>query len=356
MSKAEFTIHSYTKEERAQFEAALMEYEGAYTSKKLQIGDTLSGQLLGKTDKEVVMYAFGKCNVTIPITSEEKPFIENALQGERCSVLITDIIDNKDGFEVVGSIAKLKASQLNDFLTEAADNNTVLTGIPVEMNHAGYNVKININNTDMIFFMPHLVTSVNKLSNPESILNKEMEIILDEYKKEGQTNFIASHKKYLQTLIPSAMKQLQKKGEYEGVVTGPTDFGIFVQFNKCLTGLIHKSNLNEETLQRLLAGEIKNGDPITFFVKDFIKDNIFLTQVLKDSLWDSIKVDQELTGEISSIKEFGIMVQLDFETKGLLHLSVLDKPLTEYHKGDKINVVVTNVNKNKRQITLALKK
>lgn len=356
MSKANFTIHTYTKEEREQFEAALLGYESTYGTKELQMGDIVSGQLIGKTDKEIVMYAYGKTNITIPLTSEEKPFIENALHGDKCSVIITNIIDDKNGFEIFGSIAKLKASELDDFLTSVCENEKVLIGIPVEMNHAGYNVKINIKNNEMIFFMPHLVTSVNRLSEPESILNKEIEVILEKYRKEGQVNYIASHKKYLQTLVPKAMKDLQKKGEYVGIVTGTTDFGIFIQFNRCLTGLIHKSNLNEQTLQNLISGQIKAGDEISFYVKDIMKDNIFLTQVLRDSLWDSIKIDQVLTGEVASVKDFGVMIQLDFETKGLLHLSVLDKPISDYSKGEKLDVVVTNVNKNKRQITLALNK
>ena len=53
--------------------------------------------------------------------------------------------------------------------------------------------------------------------------------------------------------------------------------------------------------------------------------------------------------------DFGVLVSLDYETKGLLHKSVLVDHLTSYKKGDSVNVVVTKVNKNNRQITLALK-
>ena len=119
--------------------------------------------------------------------------------------------------------------------------------------------------------------------------------------------------------------------------------------------MIHKSNLSEQAQKMLENNEIQNGQPIEFYVKDIADTKLFLTQVLRESLWDSIQVNDILMGTVSSIKSFGLLVDLDYETKGLLHESVLKGNITNYKVGQQLEVYVKAVNKNKRQITLALR-
>ncbi len=42
-------------------------------------------------------------------------------------------------------------------------------------------------------------------------------------------------------LSQEAIKKLKYDIPYTGHVTGTTPFGIFVEFNECLTGMIHKA-------------------------------------------------------------------------------------------------------------------
>lgn len=335
------------------FGQALMEFEARTGIKTdIEVGGKVTGTLISKGDKYAFIDFRGKTSVCIDITAQESMLLANVEIGSEITVLITSITD-KDTFEIGGSLYQLKMIEMTDFLNSVYERRGVLTGIPAELNHAGYNVTINIEDQQLSLFMPHLLTDVNKLPDPSSIIGTEIEFYLEQARKDGNTSYIASRKAYLLNMAIKEKRNLKKGGQYDGFVTGCTDFAVFVQFNKCLTGMIHKSNLTEQAVAML--PNIPAGTTIEFYVKDIMKDKLFLTQVLRDSLWDSIAINDVLPGTISSIKDFGVMVDLDYETKGLLHKSVLPNPVDSYKKGDKVNVLVTNVNKNNRQITLALK-
>jgi ribosomal protein S1 len=335
------------------FGKALLEFEqrtGVTTD--IKVGNKVTGKLVSKSDKYAFIDFRGKTSACIDVTAQESMLLANIEVGAEVTVLITSV-DDKDTFEIGGSLYQLKLIEMTDFLNNVYNKRIALTGVPTDHNHAGYNITVNVDGQDMCLFMPHLLTDVNKLPNPESILNTEIEFYLEQVRKDGQVSYIASRKAYLLNMAIKEKRNLKKGGQYDGFVTGCTDFAVFVQFNQCLTGMIHKSNLTEQAVAML--PNIPAGTTIEFYVKDIMKDKLFLTQVLRDSLWDTIATNDELTGTISSIKDFGVMVDLDYETKGLLHKSVLHNPVDTYKKGDSVRVVVTNVNKSNRQITLALK-
>ena len=81
------------------------------------------------------------------------------------------------------------------------------------------------------------------------------------FSKEKDT-IVVSHREYLRTMIPTTIDNLEEtiKEPRTGFVTGTTKFGIFAQFDECLTGLIPKVELTEDTQRALEKGSIKPGD------------------------------------------------------------------------------------------------
>ena len=337
-----------------EFAIAYREFEEKPKSTILTIGTKINGTLVSKNNKYALIDINNKSNVVVSIDPLEKVILDMVETGSSVEVLITNIEDKKE-FLISGSLHQLKMIEVDSVLNSSFDNRTIMTGIPTEYNHAGYTVLVNINDETIALFMPHLLTDVNKLPNPDSIIGEEINFILDKINKDGKTSFLASRKAYLNTLARNEIKSLIKGNMYTGHVTGTTSFAIFIQFNGCLTGMIHKSNLSEQAQSLLENNEIQNGQPIEFYVKDISDTKLFLTQIIRDSLWDSIQVNDILLGTVSSIKSFGLLVDLDYETKGLLHESVLKGNITNYKVGQQLEVYVKAVNKNKRQITLALR-
>jgi len=95
---------------------------------------------------------------------------------------------------------------------------------------------------------------------------------------------------------------------------------------------------------------------IQFYIKEIIKDSkIILTQILRETLWDSIKIGQLLTGKIKDNKQFGTLVFLDDETIGLVHNSELEKAGGRtYNEGQTIKVKVIAIDRSVRKIYLAV--
>lgn len=279
-------IYDQSDAGKQEFAAVLEQYElNSNVPRNIKTGTKITGNIVQKNNKYATIEFGGKSCVTVYNTGSEKFIIENLEIGEEVSVLITEIID-KDNFEYIGSLSDLNIQKINSFLQEAVKTNLILTGNVIELGHAGYNILVNINDIEVTLFMPHLLTDVNKLSDPESILNSDIEFCIDSINTKGKISFIASRKKYLMSLIPNELKKL-KRGMYcIGTVTGTADFAVFVQFNNVLTGMIHKSNLIQEYKDKLQ--DIKPGDSISFYIKDILKQgaktNLFLTQEIKESL------------------------------------------------------------------------
>ncbi len=95
------------------------------------------------------------------------------------------------------------------------------------------------------------------------------------------------------------------------------------------------------------------GMQIEFYVKEVIKNNkIILTQILKESLWDNIKVGKVLDGKIRDIKSFGALIELDGETTGLIQTAYINKYNKKLNIGDDIKVKVISLIRDDRKIYL----
>jgi ribosomal protein S1 len=85
--------------------------------------------------------------------------------------------------------------------------------------------------------------------------------------------------------------------------------------------MIHKANVVEEWQNRI--SEIKPGRN-EFYIKEIIKNKIILTQVLRETLWDTMN-GQVIEGRVKDVKQFGALIILDNETIGLIHTSEMDR-------------------------------
>ena len=86
------------------------------------------------------------------------------------------------------------------------------------------------------------------------------------------------------------------------------------------------------------------------------KQKVILTQILRESLWDTIKKDKVMDGTVYDIKSFGVLVKLDEETNGLIQSSYLNKNNVNLSIGHNVKVRVLNVIKDDRKIYLGIVK
>lgn len=280
----------------------------------------------------------------------ESKYLKNTNIGDKVDVVIVEVKE-KD-FIIKGSLSALYETRAHQTLLSIEEDEFV-TALVKEITPAGYNVDISYEGVTLPGFMPNTLAGINKLYDVESILNKSLEVMIESYSSDEGT-YIVSRRKYLQTLIRQETAKLERNVVYKGNVTGTTAFGVFVEFNGCLTGMIHKTNINPEYQDKI--EHIPPGTEIDFYVKEILQgnpfDKIILTQTLKESLWDTIKVGQVIKGTVKDNKQFGTLVQLDEETMGLLPTSEVEKFSAPLNPLDEIYVKVFRILRQNRKIFL----
>jgi ribosomal protein S1 len=309
-----------------------------------EVGSTYNLVFSGENSTHYLFDGGYKDYVRVDKKQNEMKYLQEIKIGDTMDVLVYEVLDNP--FIIHGSVYMIYETRIQNELTNMSDDEYII-GYIKESTPAGYTVSFNLHSVTLVGFMPNTLAGINKLTDPDSIVGKSLELGVESYSKEEGT-YIVSRRKYLQSLIPNEIQKLETGKVYRGVVTGSTDFGVFVEWNECLTGMIHKTNLNPE----YKMSDIYPGIQIEFFIKEVIKDKIILTQVLKDSLWDIIKNGMVLSGKVRDIKPFGALVILDEETQGLIHTSELEKMDKRPSINDEIEVRVIAIDRMNRKIFL----
>ena len=320
----------------------------AFEIKAPKEGTVANVKYVGVNGNYLVFDGGFKDYVRIENRLSEAKYLKNTNIGDSVDVYLLEI--NNTNFIIKGSIAELYESRARKSLTSLEEGISVSATVR-ELTPAGYNVDISFEGVTLPGFMPNTLAGINKLHDPISIVGLTFDVMIESFSRDEGT-YIVSRRKYLQTLIPHAIKELKHGHVYTGHVTGTTDFGVFVEFNDCLTGMIHKTNIDPAWADRLTS--ITPGFQIEFYIKEIIKDKIILTQILRESLWDTIKIGQTISGKVRDIKPFGALVILDEETNGLVHTSELEKSSRKLTSGETVKVKVIAVDRSNRKIFLSV--
>jgi ribosomal protein S1 len=284
------------------------------------------------------------------LTKEPEYIVEQLQVGMEIDVKIKT---TKNG-EVVASINDaLMDIKLKEIKDAIGDKSVGFTAIVKELIHGGYWVDV----AGVTCFMPGSLGGLNKLHDFNSLVGKEIIVMPITFSKDKST-VVVSHREYLRTMIPTRIQELDEniKEPRIGFVTGITKFGVFAQFDDCLTGLIPRAELTDKMQLALDNRDIKAGDELEFWAKDIISDKkIILSQLgPRVDLWDGIdekyKPMMITEGTVTKITSYGAFVELEKGISGLIHKSKLKE--ANLTKGDIIDVKIGSVNVSDRKITM----
>jgi len=334
---------------------------------RVEIGDIVTGKISSISKKEFVIDINYKDSIYVDIKAADFKIVQNLKKGIEIDVMVTSISESP-AFEIKGSITELIKLDVANKLRDYYKERTALVAKVVELIPAGFMLDIEMQNINITAFMPNTLAGVNRLTPEQSqaLVGQDVNVMLETLQQEKGV-YVVSRKKFLLSLVPEMIIQLKedKKEEmvsetpkvYTGYVTGSKDFGVFVEFNPRgedpgrLTGMIHKVNLNEAYHKEL--GSIPPGTEVDFYCRDILKgDRIILTQILRESLWDTIRVGQVKDGTVRTVKPFGALIALDDETTGLVQNTYIERAGVSLKKGDKVKVKVVSVIKDDRKIYL----
>jgi len=314
-----------------------------------KVGDRITATYLGMMNNEYVLDFGFKDWLWIENKPNESKIFENLERGQEIEAIVSHYREHP--FELKGSVAAIYERIAREQMLDAIKNNHVINAKVFELNPAGFMLSFDVSGITFYGFMPNTLSGINKLNDPKSLEGQIIEVMAESYSAEKGT-YILSRKKYLKSLIYKEVQKLNKEEVYTGQVTGTTEYGVFVEFNGCLTGMIHKANINPAFQDKIK--DIESGTEIDFYIKEILKDKIILTQIIRETLWDTIEEGQILEGKVREIKDFGVLVQLDDETRGLIHSNELKKVKNEPKVGEKVKVKVTDIDRSGRKVYLTI--
>lgn len=154
----------------------------------------------------------------------------------------------------------------------------------------------------------------------------------------------------------------------KGKISSITDYGLFVEVQKGVEGLVHISEVSWTDRINDLAHKFKVGQEIEVLIVSLDAQNRRMSLSIKQldkNPWESVneqfKVGQKIKGTISNITDFGIFVQLLPGIDGLVHISDLswtehiNHPSDIYKKGDEVEAVILGIDKDNKKISLGIK-
>lgn len=212
--------------------------------------------------------------------------------------------------------------------------------------------------------------SWNKIVHPEEVLAIDQEIKVRVSAIDEKSYHITVSMKELQPHPWDIIEERYPVGSrVKGRVTSLAEYGAFVELEKRIEGLIHISEMSWTRTIHHPSQVLKVGQEIEAVVLHVDKENRRISLGLKQTMpepWslvnEKFKVGEKVVLKIRALKEIGAFVELDEGIEGLIPTNELSwtkkirHPKEVFKKGQKVEAVITDINKINRHITLSVRR
>jgi small subunit ribosomal protein S1 len=176
----------------------------------------------------------------------------------------------------------------------------------------------------------------------------------------------------LKQALPDPWESVPQKypagSRHKGKVVNLTDYGVFVELEEGVEGLVHISELTWNKKMKHPSKVVHMGDTVDVVVLDCdpAKRRISLgMKQMEPNPWTLIEekypVGTKVVGRIKTVTDFGIFIGFDEGVDGLVHVSEMSwtkkikHPGEFYKKGQEIEAVVLNIDRKNERFSLGIK-
>ncbi len=230
-----------------------------------------------------------------------------------------------------------------------------------------YGVFIDLGGVDGLIHITDL--SWGRVSDPHEVvtLDEKIKVVILDFDEEKKR--IALGLKQLTPHPWDALDADLKVGDHvKGKVVVMADYGAFVEIQPGVEGLIHVSEMSWSQHLRSAQEFMKVGDEVEAVILTLDRDERKMSlgiKQLKADPWESIEdkysIGSKHIAKVRNFTNFGIFVELEEGVDGLIHISDLSwtkkvKHPSEFtHQGAEIDVVVLEIDKENRRLSLGHK-
>ena len=283
--------------------------------------------------------------------------------GDQVDVVLKAV---EDGFgETVVSRGDAKRNEAWIALEKAFEEQATVTGFVNGKVQGGFTVELN----GVRAFLPGSLVDTRPVRDSLNLEGQTLELKVIKLDQK-RNNVVVSRRAVIETTNSAdreeVLANLVEGSEVKGIVKNLTEYGAFVDLGG-VDGLLHITDMAWKRVKHP-SEVVTVGQEVTVKVLKFDKEKTRVSLGLKQlgqDPWVAIAqnhpVNSKLTGKVTNLTDYGCFVEILDGVEGLVRVSEMDwtnkniHPSTVVSVGDVVEVMVLEVDEERRRISLGLK-
>jgi small subunit ribosomal protein S1 len=339
-------------------------FEQSLANQRIRPGMILTGLIIDVTNDVVIVNVGLKSEAVIPLEQfkNERGEVE-VKAGDEVEVALDSVEDGTG--ETRLSREKAKRARTWTRLEEAFNKSEIVTGVITGRVKGGFTVEIE----NVRAFLPGSLVDVRPVRDTSYLEGKPLEfkvIKLDQKRNNVVVSRRAVVEQEFSAERSALMDNLQEGAVVRGAVKNLTDYGAFVDLGG-IDGLLHITDMAWKRVKHP-SEVVKVGDEIEVRILKFDRERSRVSLGLKQlgaDPWQNIArrypPGTRVFGKVTNIADYGAFVEIEDGVEGLVHVSEMDwtnknvNPAKVVHTGQEVEVMVLDVDEERRRISLGLK-
>ena len=211
--------------------------------------------------------------------------------------------------------------------------------------------------------------SWGRVKHPSDLVKpeQELDVIILKFDKEKQRVSLGLKQLSADPWVGAAEKY-PAGGKVHGKVVGVVDYGVFVELEQGIEGLVHVSELSWNKKVQHPSKLVKVGDEVDVVVLDIKPSDRRVSLGIKQAQPDPWLLTAEkypvgtiVTGKVRNIAEFGAFVEIEDGFDGLVHVGDVSwtgrvkNPHEVFKKGEPVTAKVLKIDPENRRVSLGIK-
>ena len=339
-------------------------FEQSVAAQRMRPGAIVNATVVEIRPDVIIVNAGFKSESSIPIEQFQEDKGEPKVSvGDQIEVALEMV---EDGFgETRLSREKAIRARTWTLLDRAMQAGETVRGVLTGKVKGGFTVEIE----DVRAFLPGSLVDVRPVRDSSYLEGKELEFKVVKLDRR-RNNVVVSRRAVVEQESgaerESLLEHLQEGQVIKGVVKNLTDYGAFVDLGG-VDGLLHITDMSWKRVKQP-SEVVTVGDEIDVKVLKFDRErqrvSLGLKQLGEDPWVDIARrypVTTRLFGKVTNIADYGCFVEIEDGVEGLVHVSEMDwtnkniHPSKVVHLGDEVEVVVLDIDEERRRISLGMK-
>src|SRR5713226_3633236 len=230
-----------------------------------------------------------------------------------------------------------------------------------------YGAFVDLGGIDGLLYLTDL--SWGRVKHPSDVVKPEQEVdvIILKFDKEKQRVSLGMKQLMADPWVGAAEKY-PAGGKVKGKIVGVVDYGVFVELEQGIEGLVHVSEMSWNKKIQHPSKVAKVGEEVDVVVLDIKPSDRRVSLGIKQAqpdpwllIAEKYPVGTVVTGKVRNIAEFGAFIEIEDGFDGLVHVSDVSwtgrvkNPHEVFKKGEPVTAKVLKIDAENRRVSLGIK-